>query len=181
MMKNTRHSRRTGRAAFTLAELMVAISIFAFATLASSSLMFATYNTNRSIRGTATASEQGEVAFRRVVEYIRSAVAIGYNSTGGLMIQTPKNPNAGNLAYVVTYYQQYATTSAGPQLQLREMVQRADTMAIIQDVPIVDDLIAFSVARQGASLPQLWRVSITVDGAPRVSRTSLVTGRSLLQ
>src|ERR1043165_1094763 len=90
---NNSAKRRLGvrtRLAYTLAELMVCLSIFAFASTAVSSLMFATYNTNRHVKGMAEATDAAEITLRRIIEVTRSSVDVIYTDPAtGLFVQTP--------------------------------------------------------------------------------------------
>src|SRR6185295_9874095 len=91
------------RLGYTLAELMVCLSIFAFASTAVSSLMFATYNTNRHVKGMADATDAAEITLRRIIEVTRSAVDVTYTDpTTGLFVQTP--PDSSTLSYIFIYY-----------------------------------------------------------------------------
>src|SRR3569832_171799 len=107
------------RLGYTLAELMVCLSIFAFASTAVSSLMFATYNTNRHVKGMADATDAAEITLRRIIEVTRSAVDVTYtNATTGLFVQTP--PDSSILSFIFIYY-----TSNG---QLREKFDTAGSL-----------------------------------------------------
>src|SRR5688572_10840748 len=86
---------RKRRGAYTLTELMLALSIFGFATTAMSSLMFAAYNMNRHVQGMADASSSAEITIRRIIEVARSAQDLEYVSpSSGLYIETP--PDSAN-------------------------------------------------------------------------------------
>ena len=112
-----RISRR--RAGYTLAELMVSLSIFAFSSTAIGSLMFATYNTNRHVKGMADATSAAEITLRRIIEVTRSASDLQYTSPqSGLFVQTP--PDSSNLSYIFIYY-----VSNG---QLREKIETAGSL-----------------------------------------------------
>jgi prepilin-type N-terminal cleavage/methylation domain-containing protein len=159
---------------YTLTELMISLSIFAFASTAMSSLMFATYNTNRHVKGTTDATSQAEIAMRRIIEVTRSASDLQYtNASTGLFVQTP--PDSSNLSYIFIYY-----TSNG---QLREKIQTAGSLTLIQDTAIVDAINTFTVTRMNAgSFPESYRVDLVLETTPvPISRSVVITGRNLTQ
>jgi type II secretory pathway pseudopilin PulG len=163
---------------YTLAELMVALSIFAFSSTAIASLMYATYNTNRHVKGMTEASDASEITLRRIIEVMRSAVDVSYtNASTGLFVETP--PDSSNLSFIYVYYTQ---TSASGKLQLHEKIQNASTLAEIQNTVIVDDISSFTVARQGTSFPESYVVSLTLNATPvQINRTVTITCRNITQ
>ena len=95
--------KKRRRAGYTLVELMMALSIFSFCATAVSSLMFATYETNKHVQGMTTATSASEITLRRIIEVTRSATDLQYvNSSTGLYVQTP--PDSSNLSYIFIYY-----------------------------------------------------------------------------
>lgn len=156
-------------AGYTLVELMVSLSIFGFSATAISSLMFATYNTNRVVRTTVSDTAEAEIALRRMIEHVRSANDVLYDPATGLMIQTP--PDSSSLSYIYIYYI--------AQGNLRERIQTAGSLTLIQDNAIVDNLATFSVHRVGTTVPRSWQISITLTGSPPITRSATVTSRNL--
>lgn len=155
---------------------MVSLSIFAFSSTAMSSLMFATFNTNRHVKSTTDGSAQAEIAIRRIIETTRSAADIIYSSPStGLLIQTP--PDSNNLSYIFIYYAQ--------NNQLRERIQTAGSLTLIQDTVLVEALATngFTVTRTNpGSFPESYSVQITLATTPvAVTRTVTITGRNLTQ
>ncbi len=162
------------RRAYTLAELMVCLSIFAFSSTAVSSLMFATYNTNRHVKGMADATDAAEITLRRIIEVTRSAVDVTYTDAAtGLFVQTP--PDSSNLSYIFIYY-----TLNG---QLREKIETAGSLTLIQDNVVVDSINSFSVTRQNPGVfPESYQVNVVLNATPvAISRSVTITCRNLLQ
>jgi len=160
------------RLAYTLAELMVCLSIFAFSSTAVSSLMFTTYNTNRHVKGMADATDAAEITLRRIIEVTRSAVDVSYtNAATGLYVQTP--PDSTNLSYIFIYY-----TLNG---QLREKIETAGSLTLIQDNVVVDSINSFNVTRLNpGSFPESYQVNIVLNATPvAISRSVTITGRNL--
>jgi type II secretory pathway pseudopilin PulG len=164
-----RHRRRF---AYTLTELMLSLSIFGFASTAMSSLMFASYNMNRHVKGMAEASSSAEITMRRIIEVTRSASDASYTpSTRSLYVQTP--PDSSNLSYIFIYY-----VSGG---QLREKIETAGTLTLIQDNILVDNVNSFNVTQTNpGSFPRCYQVDLVLNASPvPVSRSVMVTGRNL--
>ena len=107
---------------------MLALSIFSFASMAMSSLMFASYNTNRNAQGMTDATSEAEISMRRIIEVTRSATDLQYtDSATGLYVQTP--PDSSNLSYIYIYYVS--------NRQLREKIETAGSLTLIQDNVVV--------------------------------------------
>lgn len=167
-----RRTRRGRRLAYTLAELMVSLSIFAFSSTAISSLMFTTYNTNRHVKGMADATDAAEITLRRIIEVTRSAVDVQYTDPNtGLFVQTP--PDSSNLSYIFIYYVLNG--------QLREKIETAGSLTLIQDNVVVDSINSFTVTRQNpGAFPESYQVSVILNATPvAISRTVVITCRNL--
>jgi type II secretory pathway pseudopilin PulG len=165
-------ARTRKRAAYTLTELMLALSIFGFTSTAMSSLMFASYNMNRHVKGMGDASSAAELAIRRMVEVTRSATDVSYVSpSSGLYIQTP--PDSSDLSYIFIYY-----ISNG---ELREKIQTAGTLTLIQDTALVSNVNSFTVTQLNpGSFPKSYQIDVVLNATPvPVSRSIVVTGRNL--
>jgi prepilin-type N-terminal cleavage/methylation domain-containing protein len=167
-------TRLAGRRGYTLVELMVSLSIFAFASTAISSLMFATYETKSHIQGTTDATSAAEISMRRIIEVARSAKDISYTDPQtGMFVLTP--PDSSNLSYIFIYYQN--------NNQLREKIETAGSLTLIQDSLLVGDLTSFGVTRVNAGkFPESYQVNLVVNGTPvPISRSVVVTARNLTQ
>ena len=169
---------------YTIAELMLAIALFAFCSTAISSLMYATYNTNRAVNSTATTVSQAESVLRRMIELTRSAADISYSAGNGLMIQTPAD--SSNFTYIYTYYLKNDAQHAGQQ-QVWELIQKSNNnlapspINTVQDIQVIDNINTFTAARVGATFPEIWQYTLILNGLPNVSRTCQVTARNLTQ
>ena len=151
---------------------MLALSIFAFASTAMSSLMFASYNTNRHVQGMTDATSEAEISMRRIIEVTRSATDLQYvDSTTGLFVQTP--PDSSNLSYIYIYY-----VSNG---QLREKIETAGSLTLIQDNVVVNSINSFSVTRvNNGSFPRSYEIYLVLNATPvPISRDVIVTCRNL--
>jgi hypothetical protein len=163
--------------AYTLVELMLALSIFAFASTAVGSLMFATYNTNRHVKGMVEATSASEITLRRILEVTRSATRVEYfGPTSGLYIVTP--PDSSSLTYIFIYY---VKTGLSGKLELHEKIEKASDLAIIQDNVIVENINSFSVTlKNPLQYPQSYEVNLVLNATPvPISRTVRITGRNL--
>jgi prepilin-type N-terminal cleavage/methylation domain-containing protein len=164
------------RAGYTLVELMMALSIFGFSSAAVSSLMFATYNTNRHVKGMVEATSASEITLRRIVEVTRSATDLQYiSSSTGLYIQTP--PDSSNLSYIFIYYTKVGLSG---RLELHEKIETAGSLTLIQDNVIVDNIQSFNVTRKNPGVfPENYEVSLVLNATPvPISRTVRITGRN---
>jgi hypothetical protein len=142
------------------------------ASAAMGSLMFATYNTNRHVKGMSDSTSQAELALRRIIEVTRSSVDLVYTDpTSGLFIQTP--PDSSNLSYVFIYY-----IANG---QLHEKIETAGSLTLIQDTVLVPNLQSFAVTRVNAGQdPQSYQVNLVLATTPiPISRTATITCRNL--
>jgi len=173
-----RHHRIRGasRRAYTLVELMIALSIFAFASTAMSTLMFSTYNTNRHVKGMADSTSQAELTLRRIIELTRSAIAVEhieplsgvFDPAYGLFITTP--PDASNNCSVFNY--------CVVNNQLHEKVSINGTQT--QDNIVVDNVATFLIARNGTTLPRIYDIEVDLQATPvPMTRKVTVTCRNL--
>jgi hypothetical protein len=100
----------------------------------------------------------------------RSATDLQYDSSTGLLIQTP--PDSSNLSYIFIYY-----ISNG---QLREKIETAGSVTVIQDTVLVGNINSFSVARIGATFPQSYQIDLVLNATPvPITRNVRVTCRNL--
>lgn len=191
MKTNRTSAAKRKLAGYTLVELMLALSIFAFSSTAVSSLMFATYNTNRHVKGMVNASDSAEIVLRRIFELGRSsayfedtggnAIPVGGSKTS-VSIETPPDTYNPNLNYIYTYHQQ---TVNGVQ-QLWEKIQ-PDVSGVVQtptqDCVIVSNINSFQVTRLDSGTSgtlQQYGVNIVLNATPvPISRSVVITTRNL--
>src|ERR1051325_843299 len=167
-----RWAKARRNAAYTLTELMLALSIFAFASTAMSSLMFASFNMNRHVQGMGDATSSAEIVMRRIIEVSRSAIDLQYtDSATGLYVQTP--PDSSNLSYIFIYY-----VSNG---QLREKIETAGSLTLIQDNVVVTNINSFTVTRANPGVfPRSYQIDLVLNATPvPISRSVMVTCRNL--
>src|SRR4051812_48785907 len=160
------------RFGYTLVELMISLSIFAFSSTAVSSLMFATYNTNRNVKGMADATSQAEITLRRMIEVTRSATDLTYTDPQtGLYIQTP--PDSSSLSYIFIYYIS--------NNQMHEKIETAGSLTLIQDTVVVDSVMSYTVTRLNPGVfPESYQVNLVLKATPvPITRTVTITGRNL--
>ena len=169
---NPTHRRR----GYTLVELMVALSIFAFASSAIASLMFATYNTNRHVKGMADSSSAAELTLRRMIELGRSAVDILYvDNTTGFQITTP--PDSNSYSYRFVYFVD--------NNQLKERIISVSSLTgadqEIQTVTLIPNLQSMTVTRLNpGAFPECYQVKIVLRATPvNISRDAIITARNL--
>jgi len=158
--------------AYTLAELMVSLSIFSVASTAITSLIFASYNVNTQVQGESSATSSAEIALRRIMEEMRSGTSVSFtNASSGLYVQTPAD--SGGSTYIYIYY---VTGNV-----LHEKIEVASSQAQIQDSAIVSNVGSFNVTRlNSGSAPQSYQVDLTLNSTPvAVTRSVVVTGRNL--
>jgi len=150
---------------FTLVEMMVALSIFAFASAAVGTLMFTSFKTNKHAKNMLDSTNQAELAMRRITELARSTIylrsvnlATGvYDAAQGVTLTTP--PDAENLCYNVTYYVK--------SNQLWEKIELTDGTPVQNngqnhDHVIVENLKSFSVERATTTFPEVYNIVIEV-------------------
>jgi len=156
--------------------MMIALSIFAFASTAISTLMFASYNTNRHVKGMADSTSQAELTMRRIIELTRSAIDLQYvvdamgnfDPAGGLSIKTP--PDAGGIPYIFTYY-----------IKTGDLYEKIQTAALedVQDLVIIENIKEFKVARVGSTFPRVYNVEVELHATPvPITRRVSVTCRN---
>jgi len=151
------------RRAYTLVEMMIALSIFAFASTAISTLMFASYNTNRHVKGMADSTSQAELTMRRIIELARSAIDLQYvvnasgvfNPAGGLSIKTPAD--ASGIPYIFTYYVKNG--------DLYEKIQTA-ALTDVQDLVVISNIKEFKVERVGDTFPRVHNIEVELHATP---------------
>ncbi len=162
-------SARRIRPGYTLAELIVSLTIFGLVSSAIGSLLTSANNTSRFVKSNTQASSQVETAMARMIELTRSAASVQADATG-LYIQTP--PDSNNYSYIFIYY-----TSNG---QLREKVEYTSTLTQIQDNALVNNVTGFTVTQVNAvGRPQSYQINLTTGPNPALTRSCVVTGRNL--
>jgi type II secretory pathway pseudopilin PulG len=167
---------------YTLTELMVSLTIFTFTSTAVSTLMFATYNTNRHIKGMADASSASEIALRRIVEVLRSSRDVQYTDpVTGLYVETP--PDSSDTSYVFIYYTGTNPETGHPALweKIESVVGSGSSLLPLQNVVIIDNLNSFTVTRQNPGVfPESYKVDLILNATPvPISRSVVITARNL--
>ena len=176
--RNPRTPKR--RLAYTLVELMVCLSIFAFSSTAVSSLMFATYNTNRHVKGMADSTDAVEIVFRRIVELSRSASVVSFTDTStGLMIETPPDSNNNNLAY----WYVYKIDPLNPSHLIEQILSADGNFTQIQNQAVITNLSTNSGFRvtELSNVGQLaqYQIHVQLSATPvDISRDVIVTCRN---
>jgi prepilin-type N-terminal cleavage/methylation domain-containing protein len=174
MMTPTKYRHRR---AYTLIELMLALTIFAFASTAISSLLYSTYRVNRHVQSATECGSQVEIAMRRMIEVTRSATNI-LLAPNKAYVQTPPDPQGRSFIY--TYY--LDTTNPDPKLrpQLRERIANAGTLAVVQDVAIVDSISAFAVTEVTPTAEHpAYIINVAAGKGQTIARNCTVACRNL--
>ena len=168
MMK--RHEKphfSAARPAFTLVELMTSLVIFSIVASAAMYLIGASARTQVYVNNHTTAVAQAELAFRRIVENIRSASASTLVGSGEIDIVTqPDTSVSGNPVYNVKYY------LLGSQLM--ESDDRYGTNVIAENVS------AFTVTTLQATKPTMYQITLTTTPAQSepITRQARVASRN---
>jgi prepilin-type N-terminal cleavage/methylation domain-containing protein len=164
-----RRGRSWRRAAFTLTELMVALSIFSVASSAGTFLLVSAANTQRYVRASATEGSEVEFAMERMVENIRSANGVTLMGTGTIVITSPPSALASNHTFTITY------TFAGGVLT--ETYVDNSNGQTFSSTALVHNVNQFSVWSQSAG--KAFHVVLDVGTTARAVREFVVFGRNL--
>jgi prepilin-type N-terminal cleavage/methylation domain-containing protein len=169
MVRAGQFRRRRAVRGYTLAELMVSLSIMAMVSTAISSLLVSANNISKSVKSSTSATSQMETAMARMIETTRSAADVQFDANG-LYIQTP--PDSNSYSYIYIYYVS--------NNQLREKVEYASSLAQIQDNVLVNNVMSFTTTQvNAAGRPRAYQLVVTAGPNPAISRTCVVTGRNL--
>ena len=166
-MKNVTAPVRTAARAFTLVELMVTLMIISLVATASTSMLVSSANIQRYVLNNTNAVSQTELAFRRIVENIRSSSQATWVPPAELdLVTQPNTAVAGNPVYNVKY------SLAGNQLL--EVDDRYGFNVLVGNVS------TFTVTTVQATKPTMFQVTLTVTpvGSPPITRQSYVTARN---
>jgi prepilin-type N-terminal cleavage/methylation domain-containing protein len=97
-----RASMGRSKRAFTLTELMIALSIFASVSSAATFLLATTAHTQSVVRESTSSESEVELAMERIVGNVRSANAVSATSST-LQVTSPPNPLISNNTFTITY------------------------------------------------------------------------------
>lgn len=163
-------SPTTRHRGYTLAELTVSLSIFAFMAMSITSLMFASYRTNRYVKAETDTLSQVDQALRRMVDNFRSGANLGNSfSTTCLDVVTQADPDNANLKYNVTY-------AVGSDGCLYENHTLYGSNLLVPNVGST----GFSVRVYQSSKPTMVMVTLTAQqpGGKAITRQACMTSRN---
>jgi len=155
------------RRAFTLVELMVTLMIISLVAAASTSMMVSSANVQRYVLNNTNAVSQTELAFRRIVENIRSSSQATCVPPSELdLVTQPNTTVAGNPVYNVKYM------LAGSQLL--EVDDRYGFNVLATNVT------TFTITTVQATKPTMFQITLTATpaGSPPITRQTYVTARN---
>ena len=155
---------------YTFVELMVCLSIFSMISLAATSLMFASYNTNRHIRTEDESIQQMETALRRMIDNVRSASTLGpYFSSSPVCLDllTQADPDNSQLKYEIKY-----TLNAQGQL--------IETHDLYGSNVLANGITNFTLTVVQDTKPTMLQITLTMQQpqASVITRTCFVTSRN---
>jgi prepilin-type N-terminal cleavage/methylation domain-containing protein len=161
-VKKTHRSR-----GLTLVELMATLMIFAVVSAAAMSMLMSSANTQRYVLKSVNSSSQVELAFRRIVENLRSASQATCLGTTELDLVTQADTSkTGNPVYNVSY------ALVGSQLIENDDRYGSNVLAA--------NVTSFSITPVQTTKPTMFRVVLTItpDSGGPVTRQSYVTSRN---
>jgi prepilin-type N-terminal cleavage/methylation domain-containing protein len=166
---NTRrpHPCAPRRRGLTLVELMVTLMIISLVATAATSLMTSSANAQRYVLANTNAVSQTELAFRRVIENIRSSSqAVCVSPTEVDLVTQPDTSKAGNPVYNISY------VLVGGQLM--ESDDRYGTNVLVANVS------GFNAAVVQNTKPTAFLIQLVVapPNSEPITRTAYVTSRN---
>ncbi|MGN6367833.1 MAG: PulJ/GspJ family protein [Phycisphaerae bacterium] len=166
-------ARRPGRrGAFTLVELMTTLVIFALIATAATSMMASSANTQRYVMNNVNANSQAELAFRRIVENIRSSSQCWVPNANEIDLWT--QPDANKTPHSVIY------SLVGTQLM--ESDDRYGTNVLATNVTTFAPSQAVSTTNPSllSSNPSIFQLTITISppNSPPITRQSTIVARN---
>jgi prepilin-type N-terminal cleavage/methylation domain-containing protein len=151
----------------TLVELMTALMIFSLVSTAAISLLLTATNTQRYVMSNTSAVSQAELAFRRIIENVRSSSQAACTLPTQLNLVTqPDTAIQGNPVYNI----QYALVGSS----LIESDDRYGANTLMSNVS------AFNVSVAQNTKPTMFYISMTVSApnSPPITRHAYVTSRN---
>jgi prepilin-type N-terminal cleavage/methylation domain-containing protein len=157
---------------FTLAELMVSLSVLTILTIAATNLIIAGLHTDRVLLDTNRQSSELELATRRIIRNIRTGTALVLTGSNSLTLTSQADPTNNGQTYTVTYtYDSSAKTLSESSTQF----------GVTPPVNIIAyNVTAFTFTQVTAS-PLVLSIDITIAGAstsPPSHRTFQVLNRN---
>ena len=169
-------ARRLGRRGplrgFTLVELMTTLVIFALIATAATAMMASSANTQRYVANNVTANSQVELAFRRIVENIRSSSQCACPNPSEIDLVT--QADASSFVYNVKY------TLVGTQLM--EIDDRYGTNILCTNVTTFTPAQAVSTTTPAllSANPSIFQVTLRVSppNSPSITRQATIVARN---
>jgi type II secretory pathway component PulJ len=157
----------------TLVEMLMALSILAVVSTAVVAMLHAGAQVSGALGNSITNQWEVEAAIARIVQQTRmcTTLTVPGGTSGGTTFSLVTEPDAANGN--VTYSVSYALITAGDGTQqLQETDSRYGTSILIHNVQ------SFSIRTKNVGLPTVAIVTLTVGGAPPVTRTFRMTPRN---
>jgi prepilin-type N-terminal cleavage/methylation domain-containing protein len=173
VVPNANNARRFGvRGAFTLVELMTTLVIFALIATAATSMMASSANTQRYVNNNVTANSQVELAFRRIVENIRSSSQCACPNATEIDLVT--QPDSSGTVYNISY------TLVGTQLI--ESDDRYGTNVLCTNVSTFSPVHVVSTTNPAllSANPSIFQLTLEVSppNTPPITRQATIVARN---
>jgi prepilin-type N-terminal cleavage/methylation domain-containing protein len=157
---------------FTLVELMTTLMIFALIATAATSMMASSANTQKYVLNNVNAVSSAELAFRRIVENIRSASQCTCPTAAEIdLVTQPDTSKTGNPVYNIQY------TIVGSQLM--EFDDRYGAAVGVGNV-LATNVTTFNVTVVQSTKPTMYQLTLTLsppNSAP-ITRQAYITSRN---
>ena len=168
-MKNKTSSSPRG---FTLVELMTTLVIFALIATAATSMMASSANTQRYVVNNVNANSAAELAFRRIIENIRSSSQCACPTATEIDLVT--QPDSSSTVYNVTY------SLVGTQLM--ESDDRYGTNVLCTNVSTFAPVHVVSTTNPAllSTNPSIFQITLQVSppNSPPITRQSTIVARN---
>jgi len=165
--------KRRARKAFTLVELLVAITILAILSTAVVMMLRSAANVTNAVTASMAYEMEVETALLRIIQNVRmcTSVFVPSGATGGntFSLVTQADPANNNATYPVTYS---LIVAADGTRQLEEIDSRYGASTLIRDVQ------SFDVRYTNASGPTVILLTFSVGKNPPVVRTVKIAPRN---
>jgi len=155
----------------TLVEMLMALSIFAVVSTAIVTMLHGGAQVSTALGNSISNQWEVQSAIARIIQQTRvcTSLSVPGGTTGGSSFSLVTEPDAGNVTYNVSY--DLITASDGTK-QLQETDPRYGASILIHNVQ------SFSIRTKNLTPPQVAILTLTVGGAPPVSRTFRITPRN---